>query len=128
MSLPEDIPEDRDGADQCTKEEWEAAMSAPYQYKAKPVVIEAFQITAKSRADNSDWPNWLNDAWQKDEYEIGSVHPTGRFKSDGTDRLEVKTINGWMIVDWGDWIIKDHTGELSVKEPDYFERSYDKVN
>ena len=44
-------------------------------YRKKPVVIEAFQITEETRNDNKDWPNWLNQAWNKDRKEEGAVYP-----------------------------------------------------
>ena len=37
--------------------------------------IEAFQMTKENRQDNSDWPNWLNRAWQLIPNEVGSVYP-----------------------------------------------------
>ena len=33
------------------------------KYRKKPVVIDAFQMTLERRWDNSEWPNWLNKAW-----------------------------------------------------------------
>ena len=32
----------------------------------------AFQMTQYRRKDNSDWPNWLNVAWNKEPHEIGA--------------------------------------------------------
>jgi len=33
------------------------------RYRKKPVIIEAFQMTKERCKDNSEWPNWLNQAW-----------------------------------------------------------------
>ena len=33
------------------------------KYRKKPIVIEAFQMTKERRQDNSEWPSWLNEAW-----------------------------------------------------------------
>ena len=33
------------------------------KYRKRPVVIEAFQMTKERRWDNSEWPNWLHEAW-----------------------------------------------------------------
>jgi hypothetical protein len=35
-------------------------------YRKKPVVIEAFQMTEERREDNSEWPSWLNKAWNRE--------------------------------------------------------------
>lgn len=39
------------------------------KYRKKPVVIEAFQMTKERRWDNSEWPNWLNMAWNSEPSE-----------------------------------------------------------
>ena len=36
------------------------------KYRKKPVIIEAFQMTKERRWDNSDWPEWLHMAWQRE--------------------------------------------------------------
>ena len=41
------------------------------KYRKKPVVIEAFQMTVARRWDNSEWPGWLHQAWQRGPGENG---------------------------------------------------------
>ncbi len=97
------------------------------KFRKKPVVIEAFQMTEERRRDNLDWPNWLHEAWQKDGGDIGSVSPKDWPNSDGTDKLIIKTLEGFQTVYWGDWIIKGVQGELYPCKPDIFEQTYEPV-
>lgn len=97
------------------------------QYREKPVVIEAFQMTEERRQDNAEWPNWLHQAWQKEREEVGSVGASAFPNSDGTDRLVIHTLEGYMLVGWGDYIIQDIKGEIYPCKPDIFEASYEPV-
>lgn len=96
-------------------------------YKKKPVVIQAFQITRETRQDNSDWPNWLNEAWNKEHNEVGAVYPSEFPDSDGTDQLVIITLEGVMMVGWNDYIIRGVQGELYACKPDIFEETYEFV-
>ena len=97
------------------------------KYRKKPVVIEAFQITKKTRVDNIDWPNWLHEAWQKGFNENGSVGCQDYPNSNGKDRLIIKTLEGIHTVRWNDWIIKGIHNELYPCKPDIFEATYELV-
>lgn len=92
------------------------------QYRKKPVVIEAFQMTRERRADNSEWPDWLHEAWQS-----GVVFPADWPKSDGTDELRINTMEGRHNVSWGDYIIRGVKGELYPCKPDIFAATYEPV-
>lgn len=93
-------------------------------FRKKPVVIEAFQMTKERRMDNIDWPEWLNDAWNKNEGEAGAV-----FRKDMDaqmpDLLCIQTLEGIHLVDWGDWIIRGVKGELYPCKPDIFAATYE---
>jgi hypothetical protein len=95
------------------------------QFRKKPVVIEAFQITPETRASNADWPGWLNLAWQQGHDAAGSVFPSEFPDSDGTDQLVVRTLEGEMLVGWGDWIIQGVAGELYPCKPEIFAATYE---
>lgn len=95
------------------------------KFKKKPVVIEAFRMTKEARVDSRDWPEWLNAAWNKDPNEEGSVFPTIPGISEGT--ISIRTLEGDMVVSFGDWIIKGVKGELYPCKPDIFEATYDPV-
>ena len=97
------------------------------KYRKKPVVIEAFQMTKERRQDNSEWPSWLNEAWNKEWGEQGAVSPSDYPNSDGTDRLQIYTLEGVHDVMWGDFIIQGVQGELYPCKPDIFEATYEPV-
>ena len=97
-----------------------------YKYRKKPVVIEAFQMTPETRVDNSDWPEWLNKAWNYERDEIGAVFPTVQGTSDAT--ISINTLEGEMVVSFNDWIIQGVSGELYPCKPDIFDKTYEKVD
>lgn len=96
-----------------------------YSFCKKPVVIEAFQMTMERRKDNSDWPIWLDKAWQLDRGTPGSVYPTEVGTGDGT--VSIGTLEGEMLVCFDDWIIRGVKGELYPCKPDIFEATYSPV-
>ena len=98
------------------------------RYRKKPVIIEAFQMTKERCKDNSEWPNWLNQAWQKRPQDDGALYPRNFPDSDGTDRLVVHTLEGNHLVEWNDFIIRGVQGELYPCKPDIFEMTYEVVN
>ena len=92
------------------------------KYRKKPIVIEAFQITAETRNDNRDWPLWLVEAWRKPFSEVGAIYLL-RFSS----LFEINTLEGKLTVSDGDWIIQGVKGELYPCKPDIFEQTYEAV-
>ena len=97
------------------------------KFRKKPIVIYAFQMTRERRADNRDWPNWLNEAWQRPWPEPGSVACVDFPNSDGTDQLQIATLEGAHLVGWDDWIIRGVKGELYPCKPDIFAATYEAV-
>ena len=101
-------------------------MRTSNKYRKRPVVIEAFQMTPERREDNGEWPEWLNAAWQMEDYEIGSVGMVS--PSDLKDRhICIRTLEGRMLVSWGDYIIQGVAGEVYPCKPDIFAATYDEV-
>jgi len=98
------------------------------QYRKKPVVIEAFQMTRERRADNSEWPEWLHKAWQLDHSYLGSLSCEDYPNSDGMDRLQIRTLEGIHAVTCGDWIIRGVKGEIYPCKPDVFAMTYEAVD
>jgi hypothetical protein len=96
--------------------------------KNKPVIIEAFQMTEERRYDNSEWPQWLNEAWNKPVTEEGALFhcADGCLEGDPTP-LFIQTLEGTHKVGWGDFIIQGVSGELYPCKPDIFELTYDEV-
>ena len=97
-------------------------------YRKKPVEIEAFQMTKKRRLDNSEWPAWLHQSWQKGVDEPGSLFCSadGCLAGDECTPLFIQTLEGTHKVAWNDWIIKGVAGELYPCKPEIFKRTYDK--
>lgn len=94
------------------------------KYRKKPVIIEAFQMTKERRWDNSEWPNWLNKAWNMEPSE-GAVWIDDRYLE--RERLVCGTPEGRHHIDWDDYIIQGVKGEIYPCKPDIFEMTYDPV-
>ncbi len=96
------------------------------KYRKKPVVIEAFQMTRERREDNSEWPDWLNQAWNKDAGE-GAVwiNPDAIVAADCD--LVCGTLEGVHRIDWDDFIIQGVQGEIYPCKPDIFAELYEPV-
>ncbi len=97
------------------------------KFRKKPAVIEAFQMTRERRADNRDWPEWLNRAWNMKWPEVGAVSCLDWPDSKGADKLMIATLEGGMTVGWDDWIIQGVKGELYACKPDIFAATYEPV-
>lgn len=102
-----------------------SAVKVSLRYRKRPLVVEAFQMTPARRADNVEWPRWMDEAWQKGGYNDGALGSVDYPNSDGTDKLQIRTKEGIMIVDWNDWIIRGTMGELYPIKPDIFEQVYE---
>lgn len=96
-----------------------------YKFRKKPVVIEAFQMTKERRNDNSEWPVWLDQAWQKDPSE-GAMWCDNEDETEG-EQLYIGTLEGVHKITFGDWVIKGVKGELYPCKPDIFEATYEPV-
>jgi hypothetical protein len=94
------------------------------KYRKKPIVLEAFQMTDKTRWDNSDWPAWLHKAWNDEPGE-------GAMWIDPEDPqralLLIGTKEGVHRVSWGDFIIQGVQGELYPCKPDIFAMTYEEA-
>ena len=90
------------------------------KYRKKPIVIEAFRWYISQKSE--DIPSWLADAMVSGV--IVTVIVPGKMLPD----LEIKTLEGVMRVDYGDWIIRGVNGEIYPCKPDIFEKTYEKVD
>jgi len=88
------------------------------KWKKKPVVIEAFLWTGG--IEQTEDPQWIIDAMEN-----GTVG----FVDSGTPniKLTIKTLEGVMEANQGDYIIQGVKGELYPCKPDIFEMTYDKA-
>ncbi len=92
-------------------------------FRKLPVVIDAFQMTVERRWDNSEWPEWLNEAW--------NMEGEGALCIDADDPdsalLVIHTLEGVHRITWGDWIIRGVIGELDACKPDVFAMTYEAI-
>ena len=82
------------------------------QYRKKPVVIEAIQINSQTEQEISIWSS-------------GAVYPSPSLPG---EYWLVKTLEGVMTANPGDYIIKGVKGEFYPCKPDIFEETYEKLN
>jgi hypothetical protein len=81
------------------------------KFRKKPVVIDAVQIT---------------DEWF-DGYHPNPLHPRGLVMDPRTRTVEIKTLEGVMVGNVGDWIITGIKGERYPCKPDIFAATYEPV-
>lgn len=86
------------------------------KYVKRPIVIEAVRCAGEIYNAANDWssmPKWLADA-----YENGNILflPTS---------IEIFTLEGRMIANKGDWIIRGVQGEIYPCKPDIFAATYE---
>lgn len=80
------------------------------KFRKKPVVIEAVQFTGHNAMEIMEWS----------KSEEMSDDFLGEF-------MEIKTLEGTMRAENGDWIIKGVKGEFYPCKPDIFEATYEPV-
>lgn len=85
------------------------------KYRKKPVVIDAFRYGFNER------PNWFKKAQSNDEVACFS-----QFGGEVT-WCEIKTLEGTMRGEHGDYIIQGVNGEIYPCKPDIFEKTYEPV-
>lgn len=89
------------------------------KYKKKPVVIEAFQLNERGLVEE----DWFWDAVTNNEV---TTHNFGK-RCPNPAWCEIKTLEGVMVANAGDYIIKGVQGEFYPCKPDIFEQTYEKV-
>lgn len=90
------------------------------KFKKKPVVIEAFQLNERGLVGEG----WFWDAVTKNEIitrNFGKNYPEPA-------SCEIKTLEGIMIANTGDYIIQGVQGEIYPCKPDIFEQTYERVD
>ena len=87
------------------------------QYRKKPIEIEAFQLNSRGLVEE----DWFWDAVTKNHI---ITHSFG--KHDPIDAwCEIRTLEGLMIANTGDYIIRGIKGEIYPCKADIFEATYD---
>ena len=86
------------------------------KYRKKPVVIEAFKL-------NRNYADLVFDFIGEENIESCN---SGEFAEDSC-YVKIKTLEGVMTANEGDYVIKGVKGEFYPCKPDIFEMTYDKV-
>ena len=92
------------------------------KFRKKPVVIEARQLTGESLFDVMRWidaEGGKTGEWCWDSEESTMPLPE-RY-------LKIRTLEGVMTAQEGDWIINGVQGEFYPCKPDIFEATYERV-
>lgn len=91
------------------------------KYRKKPVVVEAVRWTGSNLEEIR---NFVGSDLIEDYMELFSMNGTLKKMLVG---IAIDTLEGTMIVDYGDYIIKDVNNELYSCEPDIFLATYEEV-
>jgi len=94
------------------------------RYRKLPIIVEAFQLTHETRWDNRDWPEWLNEAWNRDNLSVGAMYPA---EHGDPDDLFINTLEGVHRVSSNGWIIQGVQKELYPCLPDIFKKLYEEA-
>lgn len=89
------------------------------KYRKKPVVIDAFQLNSRGLVGE----DWFWDAVSEGTiitYYFGKFHPEDAY-------CDIKTLEGTMRANTGDYIIRGINGEIYPCKSDIFEKTYELV-
>lgn len=89
------------------------------KYRKKPVVVEAFEYFSDYQ-DNM--PKWFIEAWQ--DHRVVITPGKGRVKQ---STAIIRTLEGDMKINEGDFVIQGVNGELYPCKPDIFHKTYEIV-
>jgi hypothetical protein len=93
-------------------------VTGPERYRKKPVVVEAMQVPDPD--DLQAWGALAGWLMARAEFEVaGPAHGTG------VDGLLIKTLEGVMRAEIGDWVIRGVQGEFYPCKPDIFAATYE---
>lgn len=87
------------------------------EFRKKPVVIEAWEFTRKALKDIDSWVRKYHD----------DIKLVSQYGGDVL-YIEIRTLEGTMRAELGDYIIKGVQGEFYPCKPDIFEATYERVD
>lgn len=90
------------------------------KYRKKPVEVEAFKFYVDA------FPDWFTNAVTENKVILRNCN-YGKYSIDEA-RCEIKTLEGTMVANGGDYIIKGIKGELYPCKSEIFEATYETVN
>lgn len=88
------------------------------KFRKKPVIIEAVEVSdlvAEFFQRQALWPAWAREAFDNGTLQVGE------------HSVQIKTLEGEMVGERADWIIRGVKGELYPCKPDIFAATYDPV-
>jgi len=88
------------------------------KFRKKPIIIEAVQLTEGTLLAVGDF---IGEHKNYPECKIAGINPA-------TGKYTIKTLEGDMVAEVGDWIIKGIKGEFYPCKPDIFQQTYDEVD
>lgn len=91
------------------------------KFRKKPVVIDAWRYVPTGDGAGkffAEMPDWLEAAYDND-----IISNVGTNAADTV--AKIKTLEGVMTADRGDWIIRGVKGEIYPCKPDIFEATYE---
>lgn len=90
------------------------AQSGPSAFRKRPVVIEAVQL---ARSNGEQLAEWCGGQWL-------SLYGRGD-RGEDISHVAIRTLEGTMRAELGDWIIKGVAGEFYPCKPEIFAASYE---
>lgn len=91
-------------------------------FRKKPVIIQAFQLTYEMAQGDSPCPVWFAEAVLKKDVKVFVTD-----KIHGSQYCQIKTLEGVMTANRNDYIIRGVQGEIYPCKPDIFEATYEAV-
>lgn len=76
------------------------------RFRKKPIVIEAMQLTENNRHDVGKWCKAVTMYY---------------------DGIDIKTLEGVMRANLGDWVVRGVQGEFYPVKPDIFRETYERA-
>lgn len=90
---------------------------AVQRYRKKPVVIEAVQYSGENWREISEFA----------DAEVQQSPRTSILRLGSEQAIEIATLEGLMVAEPGDWIIRGIKGEFYPCRSDIFEATYERV-
>ena len=87
------------------------------KFRKKPVVIEAVQLR---------WDTWDEMCEHAGVGKLTDGKPEGQMNGEAI-QMAIPTLEGVMIANENDWVIKGIKGEIYPCKPDIFEMTYDAI-
>lgn len=92
------------------------------KYRKKPIIVDAFKWDGtREQAESYEW---ISKASRKKDREVGAIRI---FWKNQFPFIEIKTEDGFMTAQRGDYVILNAEGEILRFPPGIFEATYEKV-